>query len=114
MFKLFFILPLMFVGLVAGAALLPLAIVACVFTVALGAIAFALRLTGAILAGVGSLLCGVFGLVLFVGMLAIGLAVFGAVLGALSHLIVPILFIVGVVWLARRLARPQPPVLRHY
>jgi len=113
-FKLFFVLPLLFVGLVAGAALLPLAIVACVFTVAIGVLAFALRLTGAILAGVGSLLCGVFGLILFVCMLAIGLTVFGAVLGALSHLIVPVLFIVGVVWLARRLARPQPPVLRQY
>ena len=114
MLKLFFVLPLMFIGLVAGAALLPLAVVACVFTVAIGVLAFALRLTGAILAGVGSVLCGVFGLVLFVGMLAVGLTVFGVVLGAMAHLIVPILFILGVVWLARRLARPQPPVLRHY
>jgi len=107
-FKLFFVLPLLFIGLAAGAALLPLAVVA----IALGALVFALRLTGAILAGVGSLLCGVFGLALFVFMAAIGLTVFGAVLGALSHLIVPVLFVVGVVWLARRLARPQPPVLR--
>jgi len=112
--KLFFVLPLLFIGLVAGAALLPLAVVVCAFAVAIGALAFALRVTGAILAGVGSLLCGVFGLIVFACLLAVGLSVFAALVGVLSHLIVPLLFVLGIVWLVRRLARPQPPVLRQF
>ena len=110
MFKLMFGLPLLCIGLVFGAALLPLGIAAFAVALAIGVLVFALRLTGAILAGVGTLLCGVFGLVMLGCMLAIGFAV----LGALAHLIVPVLFVLGLVWLIRHLSRPAPRPVGHF
>jgi hypothetical protein len=109
-FKLLFGLPLLGFGLVFAAAMLPLGIAALVVMFVIGALAFALRLTGAILAGVGTLLCGVFGLVMIAFMLALGFAV----LGAMAHLLVPILFVLGLVWLIRALSRPTPRPLGHF
>jgi hypothetical protein len=109
-FKLLFGLPLLCAGLVLTAALLPLGIAALAIAFVIGVLVFALRLTGAILLGAGTLVCGVFGLIVLMFMFAFGLAV----LGALSHLLVPILFVVGLVWLIRHLSRPAPRPLGHF
>ena len=119
MFKLLLVFPLM---LVAGALVLagvPLLLALLPVLLAVGAGIFAIilvfavlglffRLFAGLLIGVGGLLVIGFGL---------GFAVFGGValfaLGfAMMHLLLPVLLIVGLIWLIKRASHPaQPPAL---
>ena len=122
MFKLLIVMPLLFAGFIAlsvgGLVLLPLlallpgllALFAGMFGVALAlaVIVFVVRLLAAILIGVGGLMVGIFGFVfLFAGgaiVLALGVA--------LTHLLLPLLLVVGLIWLIRRSSPTAPPPLR--
>jgi hypothetical protein len=94
-------------------ALLPiiLAVGACVLALSLtvGILTFVVRLFGVLLVGIGGLMvAGVGAVALFAGgfvALLVGVAVF--------HLLLPILFIVGLVWLIHRASRPKPAQLVH-
>lgn len=93
--------PVIFV--LVGALLMPLlALLPAVF--ALGAVLFAVML------GVGGVLCGIAG---FLGLFVVGAAVLA--LGvALTHLLLPLLFIAGLIWLIRRAFKPAPGLtMRH-
>src|ERR1700722_11235576 len=74
-----------------------------------GILTFVVRLFGALLVGIGGLMiAGVGAVALFAGgfvALLVGVAVF--------HLLLPILFIVGLVWLIHRASRPKPAQLAH-
>ncbi|HET8941060.1 MAG TPA: hypothetical protein VFN13_03635 [Rudaea sp.] len=103
----------------AGALLLPLlALLPALF--ALGAVLFGLmlglsllfitlRVFGLVLLGIGGVMLGVFG---FFGLFAAGIVVlaFGV---ALTHLLLPLLFIGGLIWLIRRASRPAPALVTH-
>lgn len=115
MLKLLIGLPLFLVaGAVAMAlalpllALLPVALaigaVVLAMTIAVGVFGFVFRLFAGLLVGAGVLLFVVFGFGLW---FAAGAAVLA--LGfALAHLLLPVLVILGVVWLIRRASRPAP------
>lgn len=121
MFKLLLVFPALIFGSIllgVGAlvflpmlALLPLILTvgACVlaFSLTAGIFLFVFRLFGALLIGIGGLMiAGVGAITLFAGgfaALLVGVAVF--------HLFLPILFIVGLVWLIHRASHPKPPQL---
>jgi hypothetical protein len=123
MFKLLLIFPALIVGsilfgvgaiaLVPLLALLPLilAIGACVlaFSLAAGILMMFARIFGALIIGVGGLmLAGLGAVALFAGgfvALLLGVALF--------HLALPILFVVGLIWLIHRASRPKPAQLAH-
>lgn len=113
MLKILFIFPLLFVaGAVVFASLIPLlALLPVVLAVGAGLFAIVLtfavlglvlRLAAALVIGAGGLLFVALGF----GVLFAGGAAFVAMAAALSHLIVPILLIVGLVWLIRRASQP--------
>lgn len=116
MFKLLFVFPLM---LVAGALVLagvPLLLALLPILLAVGAGVFAIVLVFAVLGLFfrlfAGLLIGVGGL-LVVG-LGLGFAVAGGLaflaLGfAIAHLLLPVLFIVGLIWLIKRASQPAAP-----
>ena len=116
MFKLLFVFPLMLVAgvlVLAGVpvllALLPimLAVGAGVFGIVLVFAVFGLvfRLFAGLLIGVGGLLVAGLGLGLAV---ASGVA-FLALGFAIAHLLLPVLFIVGLIWLIKRASQPAAP-----
>ena len=94
-------------------ALLPivLAVGACVLALSLtaGILMFVVRLFGALMVGIGGLMiAGLGAAALFAGglvTLVVGVAVF--------HLLLPILFIVGLVWLIHHASRPKPAQMPH-
>lgn len=115
MFKLLFVGPFLLIGgaialamFVPLLALLPVALVAGAGVLG---VVFALALVGIVFRIVAGLLVGIGGL-LFVGLglgaLFVGGAVFVAVLAALAHLLLPVLFIVFLIWMIRRLSQPAP------
>ena len=93
-------LALLPVILAAGACVLALSLTAGIFL-------FVFRLFGALLVGIGGLIiAGVGTVALFAGgfaALVLGVAAF--------HLLLPILFIVGLVWLIHRASHPKPAQL---
>lgn len=118
MFKLLIGLPLLLVG---GAfalafalpllALLPVLLAigagALVLVLVCGVFGFVLRLFAGVLIGAGGLLIAALGI-------AFCFALGGIVLSvgfALAHLLVPLLLVLGLVWLIRRASRPSPPAL---
>lgn len=97
---------------IGGVVIVPLlgvgiALAACVFAFAL--LAFIVRLTAALAFGIGGLVAGVLGFVLIVICACVALAL----LGAVAHLLVPLLVIFGVVWLIRLTSRPAPRAIGH-
>lgn len=122
MFKLLLVLPLLVLGAfllgLGGLVALPLlalvpgmiAIAAGIFAVVLtvAIVLLVLRLVGAILIGVGGLVFGVvgFALLLAAGGMVLALGV------ALSHLLLPLLLVGGLIWIIRRNAKPAPPPLQ--
>lgn len=116
MLKLLFVFPLLLIGgtVAFGLALPLLALLPALL--AIGAVVFAFglvfaifgllaRLAFGLLIGAGALLfCG-----LGFGLLFAGGAVVVALAAAMVHLLLPLLVIVGIVWLIRRSARPAPP-----
>jgi len=114
-FKLLFVLPLLFVaGALVFAGMLPflaflpvlLAIGAGIFavTLALAVLGLMLRIFAALFVGVGGLLVVALGLgFTFAGGLALLALGF-----ALMHLLLPLLFIAGLIWLIRRASQPAP------
>ena len=112
MLKFLILFPLAVVGCAVGAAfLLPLLALAPLLLIAL-AIALPLLILRVLL----GLVLGIGGLI--VGALGIGLAIAGAMLvlalGVVTaHLLLPLLVILGLVWLIRRAARPAPLQLEH-
>ncbi len=116
MFKLLLLFPLMLVAGTLVLAGVPLLFALLPVVLAVGAGIFAIMLVFAVLGLFfrlfAGLLIGVGGL-LVVG-LGLGFAVFGGValfaLGfAVAHLLLPILLIVGLVWLIKRASQPAPP-----
>jgi hypothetical protein len=122
MFKLLIVLPMLFAGFIAlsvgGLVLLPLlallpgllALFAGIFALALGlaVVVLIVRFLAAILIGVGGLVVGVVAFVFLLPVVAIVLA-----LGvALTHLLLPLLLIFGLIWLIRRSARTAPPPMQ--
>jgi len=123
MLKALFVLPMLVFGsmllgfgallLLPLLAFLPvlLAIGAVVFAVGLtvGIFSLVLRLCAAIFVGVGGLLLfGLgFGALFFGGVVALALGV------ALVHLLLPVLLVVGLIWLIRRSTHPAPARLSH-
>jgi hypothetical protein len=121
MLKLLFVFPALIFGSIllgVGAlvflpmlALLPivLAVGACVLALSLtaGILVFVMRLIGALMIGIGGLMiAGVGAVALFAGgfvALLLGVAAF--------HLLLPILFIAGLVWLIHRASHPKVPQL---
>jgi hypothetical protein len=89
----------MFPLLLASVALLPL--LGLMLGVAL--LVGILRLAGVVLAGAFTL---IFSLLGFALMLAFGTMLFGLVIGLL-HVLMPVLLLVGIVWLISRAARPN-------
>ena len=122
MFKLLIVLPMMMAGMIAlclGSvlllpllALLPalLAVGAGLFAVvlAVGVIGLVLRVLAAMLIGVGGLVVAFIGL----GMLVAGGAIVVALGIAMAHLLLPLLVILGLIWLIRRGSRPATPPLQ--
>jgi hypothetical protein len=115
-FKLLLLFPLMLVAGTLVLAGVPLLFALLPVVLAVGAGIFAIMLVFAVLGLFfrlfAGLLIGVGGL-LVVG-LGLGFAVFGGValfaLGfAVAHLLLPILLIVGLVWLIKRASQPAPP-----
>jgi hypothetical protein len=115
-FKLLFLFPLMLVagalvlaGLPVLLALLPilLAVGAGVFAIALVVAVLGLffRLFAGLLIGVGGLLVVGLGL----GFAVAGGVAFLALGFAVAHLLLPVLFIVGLIWLVKRASQPAPP-----
>ena len=116
MFKLLLLFPLMLVAGTLVLAGVPLLFALLPVVLAVGAGIFAIMLVFAVLGLFfrlfAGLLIGVGGL-LVVG-LGLGFAVFGGValfaLGfAVAHLLLPILLIIGLVWLIKRASQPAPP-----
>jgi len=118
MLKLLILFPLLLVGgaLALGAALpllalLPLALAAgaavLAFVVVFSIFGLLLRVVAGLLIGVGALFAGALGF----GLLFAGGAVFLALGLAVAHLFVPLLLIVGLIWLIRRASRPAAPAL---
>jgi len=116
MLKLVFVLPMLVFGAMLfglGAALfVPLLVLgACIAAVglAVGVFAVVLRLCAAVFVGLGGLLIVGLGFgVLFAmggGLVALGFA--------LAHLLLPLLIIVGLVWLIQRASRPAPTRISH-
>jgi hypothetical protein len=121
MLKALFVLPLLVFGsmLLGFGAILLLPLIAVLpvlfavgavifaFTLVAGIFAVILRVFAAIFIGLGGLLIAGIGFgALFVG------GVFALVLGvAFAHLLLPILLVVGLIWLIRRSARTAPPQL---
>lgn len=108
MLKFLILFPLLVLGIAfGGALLLPLLLLAPVLLIAVFAIALPLlilRLLAGLVFGLGGLFFGLLG-----GALALGAALFLIVFGVLAaHLLLPILLIVGLVWLIRRAAKPAP------
>ncbi|MGH8123418.1 MAG: hypothetical protein ACREPT_11685 [Rudaea sp.] len=113
MLKFLILFPLALVGCAIGAALL-LPLLALAPLLLLLALAIALPLL--ILRVLLGLILGIGGLI--VGALGIGLAIAGAMLvlalGVVTaHLLLPVLLILGLVWLIRRAAKPAPLQLEH-
>ncbi len=122
MFKLLIVLPMLFAGFIAlsigGLVLLPLlvllpgllALLAGVFALALGlaVVVLIVRILAAVMIGVGGLVIGAVG---FAFLLAGG-AIVLALGVALTHLLLPLLLIFGLIWLIRRSARTAPPPLQ--
>ena len=123
MLKAIFVLPMLVFGAMLfglGAvlfvpllALLPvlLAVGACVAAVglAVGLFALVLRLCAAVFFGLGGLLVVGLGLFFLMGGGFVALA-----LGfTLAHLLLPVLIIVGLIWLIQRAARPAPSRISH-
>jgi len=115
-FKLLLLFPLMLVAGTLVLAGVPLLFALLPVVLAVGAGIFAIMLVFAVLGLFfrlfAGLLIGVGGL-LVVG-LGLGFAVFGGValfaLGfAVAHLLLPILLIIGLVWLIKRASQPAPP-----
>lgn len=121
MLKLLFVVPALIFGSVlfgiVALAFLPLlavlpiilAVGACVlaFSLVVGILTLVMRLFGALLFG-GLIIAGVsMAAVVGGGVVAIVMGV------ALFHLLLPILFIVGLVWLIHRASRPKPAQLAH-
>ncbi len=108
MLKFLILLPLLVLGLAfGGALLLPVLLLAPVLLIAMFAIALPLlilRVVVGLVFGLGGLFFGLLG-----AALALAGALFLIVFGVLAaHLLLPILLIVGLVWLIRRAARPSP------
>ena len=122
MLKLLILLPMLLFGSILlgiGAllllpllALLPglIAVGAGVFAVVLtfAVLWLVLRLIGAIL--IGAILIGVVGVVGFAMLLAGG-AIMLALGAVLAHLLLPLLFVFGLIWLIRRGAKPAPSAI---
>ena len=115
MLKLLILFPLMLIGgmFALGAvlpllALLPLALavgaVVLAFVIVFSIFGLVLRLFAGLLIGASVLFTGALGF----GLLFAGGAIFLAVGAALAHLLVPVLLIVGLIWLIRRASRPTP------
>ena len=115
MLKLLILFPLLLVGgmfalgaVVPLLALLPLALAAgaavLAFVVVFSILGLLLRVLAGLLIGAGVLVTGALGF----GLLFAGGAVFLAVGAAVAHLLVPVLLIVGLIWLVRRASRPPP------
>jgi hypothetical protein len=114
MFKLLFVLPVLLAGFVAlcvgGLVLLPLlALLPVLLAVCAGvfAVVLVVRIMAAIIMGIGGVMVGVIG---FAFMLAAG-AVVLALGVALMHLLLPLLFVAGLIWLIRRSAKAAPAPL---
>lgn len=119
MLKLLLVMPMLLVGVVllaAGSlaflpllALLPVVLAAGVavfaFVFALGLLGFLVRLVCALFVGLGALALGGIGLFAMLAGGAVLLA-FGVLL---THLLLPILLIAGIVWLVHRAGRGAPP-----
>jgi hypothetical protein len=115
MLKLLILFPLLMVGAVfaMGLALPLLAIFPLLLAVvlpvilALSIVGLLLRLFAGLIVGIGALLfCAVgFGLFFAGGAVALALGL------AISHLLLPLLLIAGLVWLIHRASRPAAPVL---
>ena len=118
MFKLLLVFPLMLVAGTLALAGVPLLLALLPIALAVGAGIFAIVLVFAVLGLLfrlfAGLLIGVGGL-LVVGLgLGLGFMVFGGVAlfafgFAVAHLLLPILLIVGLVWLIKRASQPAPP-----
>jgi len=122
MLKLLIVLPMVLIGMAllgVGAlvfvpllAVLPVVLavgaVMFAFVFAMGLFAFVLRLVCALVVGVGALAVGGIGL----GLVLAGGAVVVGVSLLFAHLLLPILFIVGIVWLIHRAGKPPagPPI----
>lgn len=110
MFKFLILLPFVLCAGVAGfALLLPLlAVVPLLLAIGL-AVALPLlilRVLFAVFCGLGHLFVGLIGFAVMFAALAV-MFVIG------FHLLLPLLFIAGIVWLIRRAARPAPLLLEH-
>ncbi len=74
-----------------------------------GVLMLVLRLLGALFIGFGGLLVGMLALLCFLAggavLLALGLA--------LSHLLLPLLVLAGLIWLIQRASKPAPPAIAH-
>jgi hypothetical protein len=119
MLKLMFVLPMLVFGAMLcglGAvlfvpllALLPVLLVVGACMAAVGIFALVLRLCAAVFVGLGGLLIAGLGLFFVVGggiaALALGFA--------LAHLLLPVLIVVGLIWLIQRSARPAPARISH-
>lgn len=84
--------------------------------IAVGAGVFAVVLTFAVLwlvlRLIGAILIGVVGVVGFAMLLAAG-AIMLALGAVLAHLLLPLLFVFGLIWLIRRGAKPAPSAIAH-
>lgn len=114
MFKFLLLFPLLAVTCALGAALLlPLLALAPLLLIIALAVAIpllVLRVLIGLVFGLGGLLIGVLGLVFAVA--CAGLLMLGVLA---AHLFLPLLALVGLIWLIRRASRPAPPLqLEHH
>lgn len=119
MLKLLILLPMLLFGsiLLGIGALLLLPLLALLpGLIAVGAGVFAVVLTFAVLwlvlRLIGAILIGVVGVVGFAMLLAAG-AIMLALGAVLAHLLLPLLFVFGLIWLIRRGAKPAPSAIAH-
>jgi hypothetical protein len=116
MFKLLILFPLFLLAAVAGMALLPLLFVLPALLIAGGvglALVLGLAMLGLAFRLVAWLLIGAVGLA--VGAAGLGLLVAGGAIAlalsvAIAHLLLPILLVVGLIWLIRRASKPAAPL----
>lgn len=117
MFKLLLLFPLMLVAGTLALAGVPLLLALLPVLLGVGAGVFAIVLVFAVLGLFlrlfAGLLIGVGGLVVLGLGLGLGFAVFGGLalfaMGAVLHLLLPLLLIVGLIWLVKRASHPAPP-----
>jgi hypothetical protein len=114
MLKFLILLPLICIAAsIGGALLLPLlALAPLLIALALAIVlpVLILRVVIGLVFGLGGLVFGLVGVALALAAAAVALA-FGIVL---IHLALPVLFVVGLIWLIRRASRPAPLLLEHH